>query len=180
MNSNTSSQDHAQKLWRFFVIFWPLLCFTFAGTIIFQSGLKTEKSLVGVGFTIIPLVFFAIGMSIRRRLLKERKYATARTTATVISVESRPAISEGNKRVYIPIYEFQVGKDTYQVKSPAAYGNIGVSRGQVVDLYYNPRKPQMFYVPIMQKRDNRWSVLLCGVGIIYPLIGVFSQFFTLP
>ncbi len=181
MGKETSSQDLALKQWRFFVIFWPLLCFVLAGIILCQSGLEIEKRIVGAGFAIQPQIFFIIGMRIRRRLLKERRYATVLTTATVISAGRETSVSGGYKRIYYPMYEFQIGNDIYQVKSPVGYSNSCASKGQKVDLYYNPQNPKVFYVPIMQKRDNRWSILLCGIGIVYPIIGMlYSQLSFLP
>ncbi len=172
MSTETSSQDFAIKRWCFFVVFWPLLCFVFAGIIVCQSGLEIEKRVAGAGFAVIPLIFFAVGMSIRRRLLKERRYATAFTMATVVSIKHSPMMSGGNKSAYFPIYEFQIEEKKYHVKSPSGYSSSCVSKGQQVELYYNPKDPLLFYVPIMQKRDNRWAVLLCGIGIVYPIVGL--------
>ena len=89
METETSLQDTAIKKWRFFMIFWPLLCFIFVGIVVSYPGMETENRIVGVAFAIIPLIFYTIGMCMIRRLLKERKYATASTIATVVSIESR-------------------------------------------------------------------------------------------
>lgn len=178
METETSLPDSTIKKWRFFMILWPLLCFVFAGIALCYPGMEAENRIVGAGFAIMPLIFFVIGMRMLRRLLEERKYATASTIATVVSVESRLSASENNRRVYFPIYEFQIGEERYRVKSPSGYSSSSVSKGQQVDLYYNPKDPQLFYVPIMQKRDKRWAALLCGVGVAYPLIGLVSQILT--
>ncbi len=175
METETSLQDTAIKKWRFFMIFWPLLCFIFAGIVIFYPGMEAENRMVGAAFAIIPLIFFMIGMCMIRRLLKERKYATTSTIATVVSIESKLSASKNSRRVYFPIYEFQIGEESYHVKSPSGYSSSCVSKGQQVDLYYNPQDPLLFYVPIIQKRDKRWAVLLCGVGVAYPIIGLVSQ-----
>ncbi len=37
-----------------------------------------------------------------------------------------------------------------------------------------PRKTLIFFAPVMQKHDNPRAVLLCGVGMAYPLIGFFA------
>lgn len=42
-------------------------------------------------------------------------------------------------------------------------------------LYYAPDNPNVFYVPIMQRHDKRWAMLLCGVGIVYPLVGLYAE-----
>ncbi len=174
MDAKTDSWNVARKRWYFFAIFWPLACFIFAGIIISQPGRGMDERIADVGFTMIPLIFFAIGMHMRWRLLKERLHATVLVKAVVVGVDSKLRIGEGNKRNYFPQYEFQVGKEQYRVKSSIGYGHSYVKTGQQVDLYYAPENPNLFYVPIMQKHDNRWALLLCGVGIVYPLIGLLA------
>ncbi len=175
MDARTDSTNNARlKRWYFFVIFWPLVCFVFAGIIISQPGRGTDERIADVGFTIIPLIFFAIGMRMRWRLLKERLHATVLTKAVVVTVDRKLGIGEGNKRSYFPQYEFQAGEKQYRVKSPTGYGRSYVKTGQQIDLYYAPENPNLFYVPIMQKHDKRWAFILCGVGVAYPLIGLLA------
>lgn len=59
-------------------------------------------------FTLIPLIFFAIGMRMRC-LLKGSRYATVRATATVVSIHHAGV---GNDKGCYPEYEFQVGEET--------------------------------------------------------------------
>lgn len=49
-----------------------------------------------------------------------------------------------------------------------------VSEGEQVELYYARQNTYVFYVPAMLKHDRRVSGLLCGIGILFPLIGVFA------
>ncbi|NDO47977.1 DUF3592 domain-containing protein [Lachnospiraceae bacterium MD335] len=174
MAPKTDSGNAALKRWHFFAIFWPLACVVFAGIIISQPDRETDERIADVGFTMIPLIFFAIGMRMRWRLLKERQHATVLAKAVVVTVDSKVRTGEGNKRGYFPQYEFQVGEEQYRVKSQSGYGHSYVKTGQQVDLYYAPENPKLFYVPIMQKHDKRWSMLLCGVGVVYPLIGLLA------
>ncbi len=174
MNARTDSKNTALKRWYFFAILWPLVCFIFAGIIISQPGRKTDERIADVGFTMVPLIFFAIGMRMRWRLLKERLHATVLAKAVVVTVDRKLEIGEGNKRIYFPQYEFQAGEKQYRVKSSTGYGRSYVKTGQQVDLYYAPENPNLFYVPIIQKHDNRWALLLCGVGVAYPLIGLLA------
>lgn len=163
--------NYALKRWRFFAIFWPLTCFVFAGIIVSQSSRGAEEHITDTIFSIIPLVFFTIGMTIRHRLLKERRYATILTTATVISDGIR---SYSGKNTPFPEFEFQVNGTTYKVKSLRRYRFRFVQERKKVALYYAPENPRIFYVPIMQKHDNRCSILFCGIGVIFPLIGLFA------
>lgn len=163
--------DDALKRWRFFVVVWPLTCMCFVGIISYQAIMGMEERAFDAGFALIPLVFFAIGMKMRYRLLKERRYASVLTVATVISGGRR---SREGKRYFYPVYEFQAGGITYKVTSPSGYSVCFVGEGRQVELYYAPENPQLFYVPLMQKHDNRVSAFLCGIGIVWPLAGVFA------
>lgn len=162
----------AMKRWRIFGILWPLLCIVFCGIILFQYAQRMEgRILEDAAFTIIPLIFWAIGFVMGRRLLKERRYATAHTTATVVSRGKR--VYAGRKRYY-PEYEFQDHGKTYKVTTKRGYSVCLVAEGRKVKLYYAPENPELFYVPVMQKHDIRWTALLCGVGIVCPLMGLLA------
>ncbi len=164
--------DAAMKRWRTLAISWPLLCILLSVIILYQSFQGMEKRLPGdAAFTLIPLVFFAVGMFMGRGILKRRRYATVLTTATVTSTGR---VLRPGKRNYFPEYEFRVGEITYHVKEKAGYSVCFVSEGKQVELYYAPENPRVFYVPIMQKHDKRMSVLLCTVGILWPLFGFFA------
>lgn len=166
------SKDSALKRWYWLVVFWPLLCFVFAGIIIGQSGRTVDERISDAGFTIFPLIFFAIGMSIRHRLLKERRNAIALTTATVV-YEGRRKRTGGNQR-YFPEFEFQANGVNYRVTSSAGSGFGLVKIGDRIDLYYTPENPRLFYVPVLHRRDNRCACLFCGIGILFPLLGLFA------
>ena len=140
--------NYALKRWRFFAVFWPLTCFVFAGIIVSQSSRGAEEHITDAIFSVIPLVFFTIGMTIRHRLLKERRYATILTTATVISDGIR---SYSGKNTSFPEFEFQVNGTTYKVKSLRRCSFRFIQERKKVALYYSPENLRIFYVPIMQK-----------------------------
>ena len=166
--------DLALQRWRFWAIAWPLLCLVFGGVIVYQALQGMEERIFQLPFPFIALIFYAIGMAMRRRLLRERRHATCATTATVVSTGRRTVVGEGNKRAYFPQYRFQVGETSYHVTSPSGYSHCFLSEGRQVTLYYAPEDPRLFYVPAMQTHDRRWSNLLCGVGILFPLAGLFA------
>lgn len=166
-----NKRDSALKTWRMFAILWPILCMIFVGIILYQALQGTEERIFDIGFAFIPLVFFAIGMRIRYRLLKERIHATVLTRATVVSQGKRTRVGE---RMFFPEYEFQVGEISYHVTARLGYSVCLVSEGRQVELYYAPENPRIFYVPLMQRHDNRVSLLLCGVGVLWPLFGLFA------
>ena len=93
------------------------------------------------------------------------------TTATVISDGIR---SYSGKNTSFPEFEFQVNGTTYKVKSLRRCSFRFIQERKKVALYYSPENLRIFYVPIMQKHDNHCSILFCGIGIIFPLIGLFA------
>ena len=110
-------------------------------------------------------------MSMRGRLLKERRYAVILTKAAVVSSGRR---MRSGKWYFFPEYGFQAGDNMYRVKSPGGYSVCYAGEGREVDLYYAPEDPKIFYVPAMQKHVKRWAALLCGVGILWPLPGLVA------
>lgn len=172
MNERISLQNRALKRWRFFVIFWPLLCFVLAGIIICQSNRTIDERISDVMFTILPLIFFAIGMSIRFRLLKERGNATVLATAVVVSEGRRKRT--GENKSYFPEFEFQVHGITYRVTALRGSGFELVKMGDKITLYYTEENPRLFYVPVLQRHDSRCSLLFCGIGVVFPLIGLLA------
>lgn len=164
---------HALKRWRFFAAVWPLMCVAFCGIIVCQPGRGGEERISDAIFAILPLVFFALGMRIRRRLIKECGYASALASAVVVSEGKRmnPA-GKGKKDIFIPEFEFQANGNTYRVTAPSGSGFRLVKKGAKVDLYYTPENPSIFYVPAIQNHERRCSWLFCGIGVVFPLLGL--------
>ena len=160
------------KSWRVLAVGWPAVCLVFAGGILAGPGRTPEERVADTCFVVVGLIFFAIGMSVRRRLLKERKGASVLTTATVVSVGK--VIRTGKNAAYFPEFQFQAGGTSYRVKSPSGSGFHRLSEGRQVELYYDPKNPRLFYVPVLQKHEWRVSVLLCGIGILFPLAALFA------
>lgn len=172
MKKEKHAMSSALKRWYFFAVFWPVFCLVFAGIIMGQSGRTLDERISDTGFTLFPLVFFAIGMSIRRRLLKERGAATALVAATVVSEGRRKRT--GRNKNYFPVFEFQANGILYKVTYLSGSGFQLVKEGEQVDLYYTPENPRVFYVPVLQRHDKRRSRLFCGIGILFPLVGLFA------
>lgn len=174
---NITQLNYAQKRWRFCAIIWPLLCISFAGIILCESSRNIDERIGDTAFTIIPLIFFGIGMSIRHRLLREQKFATTYTNAIVVSDGLR---THPGKRNFFPEFEFQANDITYRVHYSAGYSFRIVSKGKSVGLYYNSDNPNQFYVPVMRKHDHRLSLILCGIGIVGPIMGLAAPLMRTP
>lgn len=164
--------DNAWKRWCICAVVWPICCLVFAGIILCLPGRNMEERICDAAFCIFPLIFFAIGMPIRRRILRERACATARTTAVVTSPGRRKRT--GKNDTFFPEFEFQAGGRTYRITSVNGSGLHRLTVGRKVDLYYAPDNPTVFYVLDTQRLDRRVSALLCGIGIVFPLAGLFA------
>lgn len=65
-----------------------------------------DEKISSTAFTMFPLIFFAIGMSVGRPCIKERGNAIALTTTVVVSEGMRK--NTGKNKSYFPEFEFQV------------------------------------------------------------------------
>ena len=155
--------------WRVCAAAWPALCAVFAGIVLSRPGRELEERVAHTAFILFALLFYALGMAIRRRLLAERVRATAQTTAAVVSDGRRV---RGGRHVFFPEFAFQAGGRTWRVVSPSGRGRRAVCEGQQVELYYAPEDPRCFYVPAVQRHDRRVSALLCGIGVVWPLLAL--------
>ena len=170
--------DHELVKWRRAAVLWPSACMVFAAVILYQAvAYHTVPGMAERGadvvFTLIPLVFFGIGMRMRRRILEERRYAVRMTNAVVVTEGRR---TRPGHRSFYPEYEFQADGRTYHVVSRNGYGVCAVKTGKQVELYYAPEHPEIFYVPDMQRRDKRLSGLFCGIGVVLPLMGLLAPY----
>ncbi|NCE63940.1 hypothetical protein D1159_04910 [Pseudoflavonifractor sp. 524-17] len=171
MNRQRASKTGALRRWRFFAVLWPLLCLCFAVIVVCQPGRSLDQRIGGTALALFPLIFFAAGMSLCRRLLAERGTATVRTTAVVIARGRRTHMG---RSAYFPEFEFRVGEIACRVTSSSGSSCCLVKEGGQVDLYYDPEHPKRFYVPVLWRYNRRFVRLLCGTGIVLPLLGLFA------
>lgn len=162
----------APRGWKTMAVAWPVLCAGFVGIIFGQAARGVEGRLALDAFFVgMPLIFFGIGMKMRRRLLEERRDATVPVTAVVVSEGRRVHAGRSN---YFPEYEFQAEGRSCHVVSRGSCSAGCVREGEQVELFYAPEHPEVFYVPAVQRHQGRWAGLLCGVGIAFPLVGLLA------
>ncbi len=128
------------KRWRFWVIFWPLCCLTLTGVMLYQwSAGMAYRDPVHAVFPIFSLLFFFIGMGMKKNSAKHREVATRLAPdATVAYLNTR----RGNHgTVKPPVYRYTAGEISYTVSSRSSYSPCPVHTGEAVELYYSPRTP---------------------------------------
>lgn len=145
------------KRWRFWVIFWPLCCLTLTGVMLYQwSAGMAYRDPVHAVFPIFSLLFFFIGMGMKKNSAKHREAATRLAPdATVAYLNTR----RGNHGIVkTPVYRY--------------------TAGEAVELYYSPQDPRTIYVPKEERTRLRWARLLCGIGVAFPFFALAAPWLT--
>ncbi len=164
--------------WRFFIIAWPLFCLFLAGLFLWQCSQGMEgRDPAHLGFTVIPLIFFFIGMKMRYSTAKKCTYCTVFVPGAKV-VSLTPHYGRGH-HTHTPVYEYSVGGETYRVSSRDSYSPCPVSSGQEVELYCSPANRRYIYVPAEERCRGKWSLLLCGVGVLFPLAALAAPWLLL-
>lgn len=157
--------------WQALAVGWPVLCAALIVVIAAAPGRTGEQRVCDAFFMVIPQIFFAVGMTIWRRLLTERGNAVTQAVALVVSEGRRVHAGSAG---YFPAFEFQAGGETFRVISRSGSSSRLFREGESVTLFYTPENPALFYVPALQRQDRRLANFLCGVGILFPLAGFFA------
>ncbi len=165
------------KRWRFWVIFWPLCCLTLTGVMLYQwSAGMAYRDPVHAVFPIFSLLFFFIGMGMKKNSAKHREVATRLAPdATVAYLNTR----RGNHGIVkTPVYRYTAGEISYTVSSRSSYSPCPVHTGEAVELYYSPQDPRTIYVPKEERTRLRWARLLCGIGVAFPFFALAAPWLT--
>lgn len=165
-------QNKFGKAWLFWAVLWPAVCVVFGGITLYQSTQGTMErrlgNIMGIG---VGLVFFIIGMAILYKSNQRRVLATAATTATVAGFEAYHSFQESYTK-YRPVYEFYAEGAKRRVTSRYTVRRDLVKKGQEEELYYAPGRPELIYTPKQEKTVVRMALVLCGIGVFFPLIAI--------
>lgn len=168
----------ALRLWRLAVVLWPLCCLGLAALFLRQwSRGMPGRDPAHVVFAVFPLIFFFLGMGLRHGAIKRQTRCTVPAPdARVIALEPRRG-SSGIVRV--PVYRFTAGEEVVSVPSRSGYRPCPVRAGEAVALFYAPGDRRSIYVPREERAKRRWSLLLCGIGVVFPLLALAAPRLTL-
>lgn len=125
----------------------------------------------------IGLIFFLIGFIMNRiRTSKERRYTTS-VIGTVVGTEV--GYNRDSGRSYYPVFEYNVGGQSYRRVSLAGYGgNKQQEVGQRVTIYYDPDYPYNYYVK-EYTMGKTLSYIFLSIGSIFFIIGAVTFVFCL-
>ncbi len=95
----------------------------------------------------VGLIFLLIGILIGRIHASKVKRCSACTIGTVGEIVQGYFKDENSwQRGYRPVFEYYVNGQMYRCISKTMVNRIKLISGQSVTVYYNPEKPQQYYV----------------------------------
>ncbi|MBR2704434.1 MAG: DUF3592 domain-containing protein [Clostridia bacterium] len=117
-------------------------------------------------FIIVGVIFLIIGICISHNAKKKYKKCTIITSAKVLKNvrESFTDIDMHTTYTMHPVFEYHVGEETIKKEYLVGTSKIKYQEGQVVNIFYNPKKPTMFYV----QGDKLQSTL----GKVFTIVGI--------
>ncbi len=132
-----------------------------------SSEVGGEINLGAGGARIFGIIFAVIGLLLIIMFFRKKKNCTSVTKGTVVDIDVERNYDREHDRSYsveFPIYEYTVDGQTYTEKATSSSGNSKYRIGDEVDIYYNPIKPDEFYV----SGENAEIIL----GVVFLIIGV--------
>lgn len=123
----------------------------------------------------IGLIFFLIGFFMHRNRKSKEQKCTAVTIGTVSDIEVRysRSIGSGNTRSNHPVFEFNAGGQRYKLVSNVGTSMQKLTVGQSVTVYYDPEKPERYYVKEYTLGKTLGYIFLVTGSICF-LIGVIA------
>lgn len=123
------------------------------------------------------LFWIMCGIIIFKNMEKKKRVCTSKTSGKVIDIEedTREMIA------YSPVFEYTVGDHKYVKEYTYGSNVIPYKIGQEVEIYYNPNKPDQYYVKgdTLYKRVTKIAVLIgicfLFVSLIFVVIALMVQ-----
>lgn len=132
------------------------------------------KVILSSGFLLLGLVFFCLGLSIRRAAFKKKDACTVKTEAVVVEINRETNLSAGGDsyRAWIPVFSYRADGEEIKVKSKIGQEKKIFEKGQHVILYYNPKQIREYYVP--EENMSAGASIFTGVGTAFLALAVLS------
>lgn len=123
----------------------------------------------------LGFLFLAMGAIPKKMFHRTMLYATESVEATILDIEERPATLpiKGTKRFY-PTYGFYAEGNVQQFQSKISLFPCPFSKGDKVELNYNPDKLSQFYIAEDLKAVNQASYRYFLIGILCLLASVIT------
>ena len=116
------------------------------------------------------LFWIMCGIIIFKNMEKKKRVCTSKTSGKVIDIEedTREMIA------YSPVFEYTVGDHKYVKEYTYGSNVIPYKIGQEVEIYYNPNKPDQYYVEgdVLYKRVAKIIIFLGIICLLLSLVFV--------
>lgn len=130
---------------------------------------------------IIALAMIYIVYSINKQENELRKRCTLQTQGVVIDIIERISTdacendSTGSiTRYYVPVVKYQVFNVVYTYESRRADTGVVFQVGDMVDVCYNPRKPEECFLPVYKNFLGRALVFIVAIFFLFAGLLVHS------
>ncbi len=132
-------------------------------------------ALVLGGIILVGLLFLIIGIGLSRNAKKKLRVCTAVTSAKVKRNVRADSVTFGASSPYLayPVFEYYVGEEKYEREYAIGTSKVRYQEGQTVNIFYNPKKPTMFYVQ-GDRLQSKLGTIFKIVGIVCILTAIVS------
>ena len=121
-------------------------------------------------------IFAAVGCGIWLSEKKKKAVCTAEVIGVVKSTGAMFTYKKGKKRMsYTPTYAYSVEGVEYVQQSSKSSSKCRFSEGQEIPLFYDPAKPDRYYLP-EEATHLAILLLLIGVGVLLMVAPLYSLF----
>lgn len=129
---------------------------------------------LAVVLLLLGIIFTGVSIGVQRTSDRKHSDCTVHAYAKVVDIQKKRV---GGKRIgdmpvtsWFPVYEYQVNGEDYRKISTVGTSKPEVEIGQRVDLYYNPARPQDFYVG--GSAAGQVAVIFRAIGILLLAAGL--------
>lgn len=128
-------------------------------------------------WSLFGLFWIMRGIIIFKNMEKNKSVCTSKTSGKVIDIEEY----KGKMIAYNPVFEYTVGD--YKYVKEYTYGSnvIPYKIGQEVEIYYNPNKPDQYYVEgdtlykMVAKIIIFLGIICLLVSLVFVVIALMAQ-----
>lgn len=124
-------------------------------------------NLMMVGLLLLSIIFLAISSVVKEKQKQQKKNCTEKTTAKVIKMDldhHKLSYNGPYTNYWVPIFEYYVNGERYIRTGSFGYSTEVFSKGQEVEICYNPNNPDEFYAA--NEEQDKVARILRLVGAI--------------
>ena len=134
-------------------------------------------SLIVVILSIMCIIFLSIGLSTKNKYRKKKMFCTKKTQAEITDIEkvttSSIDSSETLRYMFFPHLKYTANGKEIEVKHYFGNAQPKYEIGQIIDIFYNPEKPEDYYID-GEKGSYILGKIFTGCGILFLLLEIIT------